>query len=54
MSDFNLALDQPHVFAFVPLASMNLRNTTLSSKALAHASVVAISVVSVTTAPRGA
>lgn len=33
---------------------MNLRNTTLSAKAHAYVSVVAIVVVSVTNAPRGA
>ena len=33
---------------------MNPRNTTLSSKAFAHASVVAISIVSVSAALRGA
>jgi len=33
---------------------MNLHGNTTSAKALAHSSVVAVSVVSVTSAPRGA
>jgi hypothetical protein len=40
-------------FTLVRFRLMNLFGTT-SSKALAHISVVAVSVVSVTTAPRGA
>lgn len=40
--------------ALVRFRLMNLFGTTSSAKALAHVSVVAVSVVSVTTAPRGA
>lgn len=45
----------PRTFSrLIRLVSMNLRNTTLSAKAHAYLSVVAIVVVSVTNAPRGA
>ena len=47
-------LDPPPFSRLIRFVSMNLRDTTLSAKAHAYVSVVAVVVVSVTNAPRGA